>query len=50
MLHPCKAKGLGHSGTHLEPHGADFLLWVLILVECGGALLRGATLRPLRVS
>ena len=36
MLRSCKAKGLGHSGTHLEPHGMDFLLWILILVECGG--------------
>ena len=42
MLRPCKAKGVGHSGTHLEPHGTDFLLWVLILAECGGGTGEGS--------
>lgn len=42
MLHPCKVKGVGHPGTRLEPRGTDFLLWVLILAECGGGTGEGS--------
>ena len=42
MLCPCKVKGVGHPGTRLEPRGTDFLLWVLILAECGGGTGEGS--------
>lgn len=42
MLRPCKVKGVGHPGTHLELRGTDFLLWVLILAECGGGTGEGS--------